>query len=85
MTKTNEEMSELTKILCKSMLHGLDSYNPDDGVTNIESINEEIDDVIACVNLLSQKIPGVYINQDRVNRKMEFISKQLHLDEISNE
>lgn len=53
--KLSEESSEISKECMKIMQFGLDSRNPDTGVSNIDALNMEINDLLAIIELLQDE------------------------------
>lgn len=55
-TKMIEELSEVTKEICKAQRFGLHDTNPTTGITNSEAIQEELLDVIYIAERLGYTI-----------------------------
>lgn len=47
-----EEASEVIKEVCKINDHGLDSYNPVTGETNVDLVRQELSDLLCVIDFL---------------------------------
>lgn len=77
--KAGEEAAELSNILFRSIIQGIDSSDPKTQKSNIHAIEEEIADVIAMCDILMNKLEldQEYISvrsSDRFKHKMARIS-----------
>jgi len=54
LTKLSEECSEVIKEVCKSIIHGLDDYEPNQSLSNKEKIQNELADLLTIVDMLCE-------------------------------
>lgn len=84
MTKVNEiatvlteECAEVIQAIAKCQRFGFDSINPVTNIENITSLEEELGDLMCCVNLLIDSNIGITKEgvAAAMNRKREKLSK----------
>lgn len=63
--KLSEECNEIGKLCSKSMLFGLDSVNPETGQQNIEALHDELNDLLAVIELLNTEYNFNFSKDDR--------------------
>lgn len=66
--KTLEELAELSKILARISIQGLDAVDPKTGVSNLQSLQEETADVQAQINL---NVAFFRMDQDMLLNRIE--------------
>lgn len=74
MGKLLEELGELTAIVARCVIQGINESEPNTGFPNVLALQQEIADVYACVSLLGEHL---LLNQDAMNARMR--AKIMHL------
>lgn len=74
-----EEMGEAIQVIGKILRHGYESKHPDGGPTNRESLERELGDVYAAMDLLGVSLDvDLHVIQEAADRKRERVQKYLH-------
>lgn len=73
LSKLSEECGELVQISMKTMIFGIDSVNPDNGVSNRDALKKEIGDVLASIQILNESL-GYEFNQEFIDDRKEVLA-----------
>lgn len=68
--KLNEECGELIQINSKTNIYGIDSINPDTGISNYDALSKEMHDVIASIKIIA-KLYGIDISETKINSRID--------------
>lgn len=68
--KLSEECGELIQIHSKTLIYGIDSINPDNGISNYDALSKEMHDVIASIQIIAEQY-GIEISGNKVNARKE--------------
>lgn len=74
LSKLAEECGELTQIAMKSLIFGIDSYNPNTGEVNRDLIKKEIGDVLTSIQLINEVL-GFEFDQEYLDGRKEVLRR----------
>ena len=72
--KLTEECGELNQIVGKTLLHGINSTNPDTGEYNFDLLYKEMTDVISSILVVSEKLSinlGIDVNNPNIKERID--------------
>lgn len=75
--KLAEEASEVGKIALKTQQFGMDEKMPSQPFTNAERIHQELDDLMAGIQMLNERGLGYTPNEQRIGAKIEKVTHYL--------
>lgn len=68
--KLGEELAELSRIVCRIIIQGMDGVDPANGEVNRDNLQKEIADVYANIGLVEARF-NLKIDQARIKKKSD--------------
>lgn len=81
LSKLSEECGELIQIAMKTLIFGIDSYNPNTGETNRDLLKKEMSDVVTSISILSDAL-GFTIDQEEVEKRKEVLRRYFTISQM---
>lgn len=74
LSKLAEESGELIQIAMKTLIFGIDSYNPNTGESNRDLLKKEMMDVLTSISLLNETL-GFKFDDDEIENRKEVLRR----------
>lgn len=85
LTLLAEECTEVGKLASKSIRFGLDSIDPETGISNTEALHQELIDILSIVDFLNYEYGFSFdytnIDQKLILKKKEKVERYLHISQ----